>query len=301
MSVLAKQLLEQGKFDGGALVDLPKDWQQINLRQQHLAHNTAFVKPVLAQYPLRLPSVYLIADSLLCADEKLGFKLLLNKGAKEVTRHQKKEISCKEAMKIRRLCSLVRSLHRHNPTSYNENVDDLKKLVKKKHAGGDACEESPAKKHAGDDDGEEGPAVFSGMSDVDPAAPVAGEAADQSLDPVGKMEEETDTETVSVAGKAADQSVDPDEKMEEATDEDTVSVAGEAADQSLDPDESKSRIAFDLTASDSDSEHAEDAYLTSSRMAILEESLYCEALKVCIKSCTLDTLIADRLRYAIKI
>ena len=102
------------------------------LRQKHIVKNAVFLRPMLELYPVRLPSVYLIAEGLMAAVEQLSDHLIILPGGIMPTRHQKQELACADAMKIRRLCSFVRARKRHNDGSHDKVMDELKKCVERR-------------------------------------------------------------------------------------------------------------------------------------------------------------------------
>ena len=123
-----RDLVISGNYGGGRIIKgVTHETPTMEMCEKHYV----FVFPILKQHPLKVPSPFCLADTLIALDELLERKLLVIPGSKNpTTQTEKADLAMTEAKDLKRLCAHVRYLARDGRGSYSELMRNMKAVVK---------------------------------------------------------------------------------------------------------------------------------------------------------------------------
>ena len=128
----AVQILLRAKKIEGELVELA---DSVDPNIKDLKRNMLWLKPTVRLYPVNTPSMFLIADSLMILNEKLGGCAF---GAETIGSPAAESKALMLASRIKRLVSKVRRLFRKTMASQDPDIQEMKSWLKKRAAGSGA-------------------------------------------------------------------------------------------------------------------------------------------------------------------
>ncbi|CAK9032157.1 unnamed protein product [Durusdinium trenchii] len=117
----AHEVVNSGKWSGGGIVRL--DSALVRPSAADVAINFHVLKPVIEEFPDRVPSGYFLTDCIMWLDT-------LFKGQLLVGANTKLQIAAEEGVKIKKLVGAVRSLWRSSPAGNHPRVTQLKGLLR---------------------------------------------------------------------------------------------------------------------------------------------------------------------------
>ena len=137
-----RDLVISGNYGGGRIIKgVTHETPTMELCEKHYV----FVFPILKQHPLKVPSPFCLADTLIALDELLERKLLVIPGSKNpTTQTEKADLAMTEAKDLKRIAAHVRYLARDGRGSYSTLMASMKAVVK--------FENKNKKRSKGDDD-----------------------------------------------------------------------------------------------------------------------------------------------------
>ena len=121
--------IEEGKVKPGPLITLDESDEEgrLGVLYEDIEENITWLRPLIKQFPDRVPSAYLVADSLMILNKRLNCKLLQLVGGGTA-----QDAALAEAFKMKRLVQRVRFLWRVcGPDAKGAGVRELKALRKK--------------------------------------------------------------------------------------------------------------------------------------------------------------------------
>ena len=130
-----RRVVQSGDFKGDRIISLKDDmcWR---IAEKDIRTHAMIIKPMITEFPYKVPSAFYCADVLLKLNVLMGNKLL--KGDDPTS------IALAEGGKLKKLIGALRGLFRHSEAAKNPVIADLKKLLRSKaEAPREAIAEGP--------------------------------------------------------------------------------------------------------------------------------------------------------------